>query len=168
MSIMKDMDNDHDIFMEDINSGRNDQISGSKRKREPSRRLKYHFVFNFEEVDHLVANPDSRNYKEAMDSFEYEQWQQAMNEEDELIGVVRLDIRANFWSDVGVLVRDKCGVDWESWKVIPEELKMHLIDEYALSYYNPNLMKAIDNIFKSRFREWKFDNQRAAEVHREP
>ncbi|KAM1189908.1 hypothetical protein ACFX2J_025523 [Malus domestica] len=64
------MDDDHDIIMEDINSGRNDQISGSKRKREPSRRLKDHFVFNLEEVDHSVGDPDPRNYKEAMDSFE--------------------------------------------------------------------------------------------------
>ncbi|KAM2867181.1 hypothetical protein COP2_023124 [Malus domestica] len=75
------MDDDHDIIMEDINSGRNDQISRSQRKREPSRRLKDHFVFNLEEVDHLVGDPDPRNYKETMDSFEYEQWQQIMNEE---------------------------------------------------------------------------------------
>ncbi|KAM1500447.1 hypothetical protein ACFX10_023002 [Malus domestica] len=79
------MDDDHDIIMEEINSGRNDQISGSKRKREPSRRLKDHFVFNLEEVDHSVGDPDPRNYKEAMDSFESEQWQQAMNEEQDSI-----------------------------------------------------------------------------------
>ncbi|KAM2724876.1 hypothetical protein EV1_027649 [Malus domestica] len=76
---------DHDTHMEDdhedINSGRNDQISESKRKREPSRRLKDRFVFNLEEVDHSAEDPDLRNYKEATDSFESEQWQQAMNEE---------------------------------------------------------------------------------------
>ena len=81
MSIMTHTDDDHDIIMEDINSGENDQISGSKRKKEPSRRLKEYFVFNLEEVDHSVRDPDPRNYKKTMDSFESEQWQQAMNEE---------------------------------------------------------------------------------------
>ena len=42
------------------------------------------------------------------------------------------DIRSIFLSDVGVLVRDKCGVDWESWRDIPYEMKMHLIDELAV------------------------------------
>ena len=28
-------------------------------------------------------------------------------------------------------------------------------------------MKAIDNTFKSRFQEWKFDNQRAAALQQE-
>ena len=40
---------------------------------------------------------------------------------DELMGVVKSDMRASFWSDVGVLVRDKCDADWESWRAIPEE-----------------------------------------------
>ncbi|KAB2596146.1 hypothetical protein D8674_031596 [Pyrus ussuriensis x Pyrus communis] len=68
------------------------------------------------------------------------------------------DIRASFWFDVGALVRDKCVADWESWRAIPKKLKIHMIDELA----------AIDNMFKSRFREWKFDNQRAAKLQQEP
>ncbi|KAB2600184.1 hypothetical protein D8674_010455 [Pyrus ussuriensis x Pyrus communis] len=81
---------------------------------------------------------------------------------EELIGVVKSDERASFWSDVGALVHVKCVVDWESWRAIPEELKMHMIDELAPNWdidkCNPNLMKAIDNMFKSHFQEWKFDN----------
>ncbi|KAB2606167.1 hypothetical protein D8674_005884 [Pyrus ussuriensis x Pyrus communis] len=53
-------------------------------------------------------------------------------------------MRTRFWSNARVLVHDKCG-----------------------DKSNPNLMKCIDNIFKSHFWEWKFDNQRAAELHRE-
>ncbi|KAB2636113.1 hypothetical protein D8674_026647 [Pyrus ussuriensis x Pyrus communis] len=78
------------------------------------------------------------------------------------------DMRTRFLSDVGVLVRDKYGVDWETWRATPEEMKMHLINELAPNWdidkSNPNLMKCIDNIFKSHFREWKFDNQRVAEL----
>ncbi|KAB2600114.1 hypothetical protein D8674_010385 [Pyrus ussuriensis x Pyrus communis] len=70
------------------------------------------------------------------------------------------DMCARFWSDVGVLVHDKCRVDWESSRAIPEELKMHLIDELAICF--------IDNIFKSHCQEWKFDNQHVAELQREP
>ncbi|CAN6547153.1 unnamed protein product [Malus baccata var. baccata] len=81
---------------------------------------------------------------------------------DKLIGVVKLDMRTSFWSDVGVLVL----------RAIPKELKMHLIDElvphWDINKSNPNLMKAIDNIFKSRFQEWKFDNLHATELQREP
>ncbi|KAB2604174.1 hypothetical protein D8674_037983 [Pyrus ussuriensis x Pyrus communis] len=65
-----------------------------------------------------------------------------------------------------------CGVDWETWRATPEEMKMHLINEldpnWNIDKSNPNLMKCIDNIFKSRFWEWKFDNQRVAELQREP
>ncbi|TQD86515.1 hypothetical protein C1H46_027908 [Malus baccata] len=59
-------------------------------------------------------------------------------------GLMKSDMCASFWSDVGVL--PNCDINKS----------------------NPNLMKAIDNIFKSRFREWKFDNQRAAKLQREP
>ncbi|TQD75874.1 hypothetical protein C1H46_038593 [Malus baccata] len=79
---------------------------------------------------------------------------------DEIIGVVKSDKSASFPSNVGAMVRTKCAADWESWRAIPEELKMHMINELAL-------YKAIDNVFKSRFREWKFDNERAAELQQE-
>ncbi|KAB2625734.1 hypothetical protein D8674_017394 [Pyrus ussuriensis x Pyrus communis] len=42
-------------------------------------------------------------------------------------------MRTIFWFDIGVLVRDKCVAHWESWRTIPSELKMHLIDELAVS-----------------------------------
>ncbi|KAB2612606.1 hypothetical protein D8674_034922 [Pyrus ussuriensis x Pyrus communis] len=51
---------------------------------------------------------------------------------DKLIGVVKLDMCASFWSDIGVLVCDKCDANWESWRAIPEEMKMHLIDELVV------------------------------------
>ncbi|KAB2622776.1 hypothetical protein D8674_024958 [Pyrus ussuriensis x Pyrus communis] len=64
---------------------------------------------------------------------------------------------ASLWSYVGALLRTKCDADWDSWRAIPEELKMHMIDELV----------AIDNMFKLRFREWKFDNQHAIELQQE-
>ena len=50
----------------------------------------------------------------------------------ELLGVVKSDMRTKFWSDIGVLVDDKCGVDWKSWRTVPKEMKTHLIDELAV------------------------------------
>ncbi|RXH97745.1 hypothetical protein DVH24_010070 [Malus domestica] len=56
------------------------------------------------------------------------------------------------------MVRNKCAADWESSRAIPEELKMQMINELAANWdidkRYPNLMKAIDNVFKSRFQEW--------------
>ncbi|TQE14287.1 hypothetical protein C1H46_000206 [Malus baccata] len=90
---------------------------------------------------------------------------------DDLIGVVKSDKRASFSSDVGTMVRTKCDADWESWRPIPKELKMHMIDKLAanrdIDKSDPNLMKVINNVFKSRFREWKFDNQCAAALQQE-
>ncbi|RXH83138.1 hypothetical protein DVH24_003636 [Malus domestica] len=49
---------------------------------------------------------------------------------------------------------------------------MHMIDELASNWdidkSDPNLMKAIDNAFKSRFRGWKFDNECVAALQQEP
>ncbi|RXH95556.1 hypothetical protein DVH24_008056 [Malus domestica] len=46
---------------------------------------------------------------------------------------------------------------------------MHMIDELVdIDKSNPNLMKAMDNMFKSHFWELKFNNQLAAKLQREP
>ncbi|KAB2597875.1 hypothetical protein D8674_000795 [Pyrus ussuriensis x Pyrus communis] len=90
---------------------------------------------------------------------------------DEIIGVVKSNKCASFSSDVGATVRTKCAADWESWKAIPEELKMHMIDELVSNWdigkSDPNLMKVINNVFKSRFQEWNFDNERDATIQQE-
>ncbi|KAB2632790.1 hypothetical protein D8674_029037 [Pyrus ussuriensis x Pyrus communis] len=79
---------------------------------------------------------------------------------DEIIRTVKSNKRPNFSSDVGAMVRTKCAADWESWRTILEKLKMHMIDELATNWdidkSDPNLMKVINNVFKSRFWEWKF------------
>ncbi|TQD75131.1 hypothetical protein C1H46_039335 [Malus baccata] len=81
-------------------------------------------------------------------------------------------MRNKFTHDVRVLVRDKCSANWESWRIVPEEIKTHLVDEFEpdwdIDQSDPNLMKCIDNIFKSSFRKWKFDVQCEAELNRIP
>jgi hypothetical protein len=85
-----DHDNDMDIDINDddqsiidtmlLDPDRNIENSGRrKRKREPSKRLKDHYVFNLEEVDELVEDP--RTFKQAMDGSDSQQWQEAMEEE---------------------------------------------------------------------------------------
>ncbi|KAB2626941.1 hypothetical protein D8674_020559 [Pyrus ussuriensis x Pyrus communis] len=59
-------------------------------------------------------------------------------------------------------MHDKCNANWESWRAVPKEIETHLIDD------DPNLMKCIDNIFKSSFREWKFDVKHVAKLNRIP
>ncbi|TQE11399.1 hypothetical protein C1H46_002962 [Malus baccata] len=46
-------------------------------------------------------------------------------------GVVKSDKRNSFSSDVGAMVCTKRAADWESWRAIPKELKMHMIDKLA-------------------------------------
>lgn len=38
-------------------------------------------------------------------------------------------MHTRFRCDVEVLVRNKYGVDWESWRVVPEKIMTHLINE---------------------------------------
>ncbi|RXH69062.1 hypothetical protein DVH24_031395 [Malus domestica] len=91
---------------------------------------------------------------------------------EELMGIQKLDIRNKFMHDVRVLLRDKCSADWESWRAVPEEIKMHLVNvlepDWDIDQSDPNLMKCIDNIFKSSFREWKFDVECETELNRIP
>ncbi|TQD98219.1 hypothetical protein C1H46_016173 [Malus baccata] len=90
----------------------------------------------------------------------------------ELIVIQKLDKCNKFMCDMRVLVRNKCSVDWESWRAVPEEIKTHLIDElepdWDIDQSDPNLMKCIDNLFKSSFWEWKFDVEHKAELNRIP
>ncbi|KAB2625935.1 hypothetical protein D8674_017595 [Pyrus ussuriensis x Pyrus communis] len=59
--------------------------------------------------------------------------------------------------DGKALVCTRCVADWESRRAIPDELKMHLIDElvpnWDIDKNDPNLMKAIDNMFKQNYRK---------------
>ncbi|KAB2630975.1 hypothetical protein D8674_008494 [Pyrus ussuriensis x Pyrus communis] len=69
-------------------------------------------------------------------------------------------------------VCNKYGVDWESWRAVPEKIKTHLIDElesdWDIDKSDINLMKCIDNIFKFYLREWKFNVEHEAELQRKP
>ena len=53
--------------------------SGSKRKRVPSQKLKDHFVFNLDE--NIILEDDPKDFMEAVNSSDADQWLQAMKEE---------------------------------------------------------------------------------------
>ncbi|KAB2597196.1 hypothetical protein D8674_000116 [Pyrus ussuriensis x Pyrus communis] len=92
--------------------------------------------------------------------------------EKELMRIQKWDMHNKFMHDVRVLVLDKCGLDWESWKAVLKEIKTHLVDEFEPNWdihqSDPNLMKCIDNISKSLFRKWKFNVECDAELNRIP
>ncbi|KAB2622494.1 hypothetical protein D8674_024676 [Pyrus ussuriensis x Pyrus communis] len=73
-----------------------------------------------------------------------------------------------FRIDDGVLVRDKCRVDWESWKDVLEEIRTIMINElepdWDIDKSDTNMMKFINIMFKYRFRELKFDVELEAEL----
>ncbi|CAN6570643.1 unnamed protein product [Malus baccata var. baccata] len=88
------------------------------------------------------------------------------------MGIQKLDIRNKFMHNVRALLRDKCSADWESWRAVPEKIKTHFVNElepdWDIDQSDPNLMKCIDNIFKSSFWEWKFDVECETELNRIP
>ncbi|TQD75079.1 hypothetical protein C1H46_039386 [Malus baccata] len=49
---------------------------------------------------------------------------------------------------------------------------MHMTDElvpnWDIDKSDPNLMKAMDDVFKSRCREWTFNNECVAALQQEP
>ncbi|KAB2617238.1 hypothetical protein D8674_013107 [Pyrus ussuriensis x Pyrus communis] len=57
--------------------------------------------------------------------------------------------------NIVVLVCDKCGVNWESWRDVPKDIKTVMIDALASDWdidkSDANLMKCINVVFKYRF-----------------
>ncbi|TQD82060.1 hypothetical protein C1H46_032410 [Malus baccata] len=84
-----------------------------------------------------------------------------------LVGYKKSDMVNKFRGDVGVLVCDRCRVNWEFWRDIPKEIKTVMIDAmiWDIDKSDGNLMKCIDIVFKYHFRELKFDVQRDAKQH---
>ncbi|KAB2600183.1 hypothetical protein D8674_010454 [Pyrus ussuriensis x Pyrus communis] len=74
-----------------------------------------------------------------------------------------------FRGNIRLLVRDRCRLNWESWRDVSEDIKTVMIDVLALDWdinkSDANLMKCIDVVFKYCFWELKFDVQRDAERH---
>lgn len=71
--------NNKDINMEDVRNYENDQISGSKRKRQPSQWLKDHYIFASEEINQLHDDP--KIFKDAMNKMDFKEWEEAMKDE---------------------------------------------------------------------------------------
>ena len=89
-----------------------DQVSGRKRKHEPSQRLKDYLVFNLEDVNQLSDDP--RNYSEAMKQIDSKKWEIAMKQELESIE------KKKVWKWVDLLDKRKSiGCKW----VLKKKLK---------------------------------------------
>ncbi|CAN6728179.1 unnamed protein product [Malus baccata var. baccata] len=87
----------------------------------------------------------------------------------ELVGYQKSDMVNKFRGDIRVLARDRCRVNWKSWRDVPNEIKTIMIDalvpDWDVDKSDVNMMKCIDIVFKYRFRKLKFDVERDAERH---
>ncbi|KAB2615199.1 hypothetical protein D8674_021787 [Pyrus ussuriensis x Pyrus communis] len=66
-----------------------------------------------------------------------------------------------FRYDIGSLVRRECSTEFESWKIVHEELKKSMSGELSVHWdvdeTEEKQRKYMDELFKQSFRQWKFD-----------
>ncbi|CAL2228325.1 unnamed protein product [Prunus armeniaca] len=63
--------------------------------------------------------------------------------------------------DIGHVVRTHCPMQWKSWKVIPDEIKMEvhgqLSTNYNLEDLNDESLAYVNRLFAERYKQWKSD-----------
>ncbi|TQE00582.1 hypothetical protein C1H46_013826 [Malus baccata] len=74
----------------------------------------------------------------------------------------RADAYAELRFDIRGLVRSQCSAKFESWKMVPEELKKSMV-YWDVDETDEKQRKYLDDLFKMHFQPWKFDVLQDAE-----
>ncbi|CAL2238336.1 unnamed protein product [Prunus armeniaca] len=71
------------------------------------------------------------------------------------------DLHSSLAHDIGHVVRTHCPMQWKSWKVIPDEIKMQvrgqLSTNYDLEDLNEETLAYVNRLFGERYKQWKSD-----------
>ncbi|RXH71322.1 hypothetical protein DVH24_018677, partial [Malus domestica] len=69
--------------------------------------------------------------------------------------------------DIGGLVQEKCSIKLNSWKMVPMDMKNSMVQHLSVLWdvdeTDEKQQKYVDDLLKKKFREWKFNVQRAAD-----
>ncbi|CAL2271139.1 unnamed protein product [Prunus armeniaca] len=71
------------------------------------------------------------------------------------------ELHSSLAHDIGHVVRTHCPMQWKSWKVIPDEVKMevreHLSTNYNLEDLDDESSAYVNRLFGERYKQWKSD-----------
>ncbi|CAL9018838.1 unnamed protein product [Prunus brigantina] len=71
------------------------------------------------------------------------------------------ELHSSLAHDIGHVVRTHCPMQWKSWKVIPDEVKMevrgHLSTNYKLEDLDDASLAYVNRLFGERYKQWKSD-----------
>ncbi|CAL9022219.1 unnamed protein product, partial [Prunus brigantina] len=71
------------------------------------------------------------------------------------------ELHSSLAHDIGHVVRTHCPMQWKSWKVIPDEVKMevrgYLSTNYKLEDLDDESLTYVNRLFGERYKQWKSD-----------
>ncbi|CAL8994724.1 unnamed protein product [Prunus brigantina] len=71
------------------------------------------------------------------------------------------ELHSSLAHDIGHVVRTHCPMQWKSWKVIPNEIKLQVHGQLSTNYHLEDLteesMAYVNRLFGERYKQWKSD-----------
>ncbi|CAL9006021.1 unnamed protein product, partial [Prunus brigantina] len=71
------------------------------------------------------------------------------------------ELHSSLAHDIGHVVRTHCPMQWKSWKVIPNEIKLQVRGQLSTNYHLEDLteesMAYVNRLFGERYKQWKSD-----------
>ncbi|CAL9022689.1 unnamed protein product, partial [Prunus brigantina] len=72
-----------------------------------------------------------------------------------------VELHSSLAHDIGHVVRTHCPMQWKSWKVIPNEIKLQVRGQLSTNYHLEDLteesMAYVNRLFGERYKQWKSD-----------
>ncbi|CAL8990344.1 unnamed protein product [Prunus brigantina] len=71
------------------------------------------------------------------------------------------ELHSSLAHDIGHVVRTHCLMQWKSWKVMPDEIKLQVRGQLSTNYHledlNEESMAYVNRLFGERYKQWKSD-----------
>ncbi|CAL9004856.1 unnamed protein product [Prunus brigantina] len=72
-----------------------------------------------------------------------------------------VELHSSLAHDIGHVVRTHCSMQWKSWKVMPDKIKMQVRGQLSMNYHledlNEESMAYVNRLFGERYKQWKSD-----------
>ncbi|CAL2239808.1 unnamed protein product [Prunus armeniaca] len=71
------------------------------------------------------------------------------------------DLHNSLAHDIGHVIRTHCPMQWKSWRVMPDEIKMQVHGQLSTNYHleeiNEETLAYVNRLFGERYKQWKSD-----------
>ncbi|CAL8153022.1 unnamed protein product [Prunus armeniaca] len=82
------------------------------------------------------------------------------------------ELHSSLAHDIGHVIRTHCPMQWKSWKVMPDEIKMEVCGQLSTNYnledLNEESLAYVNRLFNERYKQWKSDLHHHFEVFDDP